>query len=489
MDNLLNIINILDNKIFIIYSKKTFLMYNNMYNNMYIYTLNDYKAYLIKQIPNDIQVSYSQYCFTENNIKDMIIKFLQLKINNYYLPDIFTNIKYLNSIQHIEQKSQEWLDIRKNIIPASESGYLLGVKGVGVMMNYISNKVGLPSTQDLLKNMLSIQHGNIFEDVSRIIYETRHNVIVKEYGLIKSKKNSMLSASPDGVVINANDNVDNVDNIPNCRIGRLLEIKNPFTYDASDDIKPEYMIQMQQQMYVLESPLCDFIKTNIVGLNVNKETIKNGFTSYKTLDDMLNDKYIDNALKIHNKNIPTINLNSRGMEKGLLISYKDMTTGNIKIILYSIKIEYVKDAIINWICTTKSELNKNGNNANSIHIQYWYIANYFEKTILYDEKLFEKNYIIRLQLIWNLITYIKNISDLQQRAHFISYTLRAHFNKPSAYYKTNDNFKSICSLLTQSLQLKPCSEDDYITYVQSQLNNLTIKTNNKNNKQIIELDF
>ena len=338
MDNLLNIINILDNKIFIIYSKKTFLMYNNMYNNMYIYTLNDYKAYLIKQIPNDIQVSYSQYCFTENNIKDMIIKFLQLKINNYYLPDIFTNIKYLNSIQHIEQKSQEWLDIRKNIIPASESGYLLGVKGVGVMMNYISNKVGLPSTQDLLKNMLSIQHGNIFEDVSRIIYETRYNVIVKEYGLIKSKKNSMLSASPDGVVINANDNVDNVDNIPNCRIGRLLEIKNPFTYDASDDIKPEYMIQMQQQMYVLESPLCDFIKTNIVGLNVNKETIKNGFTSYKTLDDMLNDKYIDNALKIHNKNIPTINLNSRGMEKGLLISYKDMTTGNIKIILYSIKI-------------------------------------------------------------------------------------------------------------------------------------------------------
>ena len=102
------------------------------------------------------------------------------------LTRILDNIKYFDSIPQIVQKSQEWLDMRKNLVPASESGYLLGVKGVGTLISYISNKVGISTRQELLQYMPSIQHGNMFEDVSRIIYETRHNVIVKEYGLIKS---------------------------------------------------------------------------------------------------------------------------------------------------------------------------------------------------------------------------------------------------------------------------------------------------------------
>ncbi len=521
MDNLLTILDTLDKKLFTIYAKQYNVLDNvsdnisdsSLNNNMYIYTLNEYKECLISQLKIQTQVK-NILVYDDISIINVVEIFLHSKITKYYLPNIRMNIKYFDSIKHIEQKSQEWLDTRINLIPASESGYLLGVKGVGVMMNYICNKVGISTMQDVLKNMLSIQHGNIFEDVSRMIYETRNNVIVKEYGLIKSRNNNILSASPDGIVIQScNSNSD-------YRIGRLLEIKNPFSYDASDDIKPEYMIQMQQQLYVLESPICDFIKTNIVGLNANNTTIKNGFTPYTTLDAMLNDKYINEKYinedttiteqqykiqdKIHNTNIPIMNLNSKGMEKGLLISYKDTISGNIKVIIYSIVIEYNKDTIIKWISTTKDDLIKNGIILNTIYVQYWYIAKYFEKTILYNKKLFEENYMVRLNLIWDLVNYIKKNENLytlhnditskqitnQIKDKFINTKLRAHFNKPSSYYKNIDNFNNICAILKQSLQLIP-EKDVMLETEPLQSSGVTVSkiTNKIKNVRIIELDF
>ena len=551
MNNLLTILDVLDKKLFTKYAKQysisDSISDSSLNNNMYIYTLNEYKECLISHLKKQIQIQIQTQTQIQTQIKtqtqtqvqnilvyddisiiNVVEIFLHSKITKYYLPNIRINIKYFDSIKHIEQKSQEWLDTRINLIPASESGYLLGVKGVGVMMNYICNKVGVSTMQDVLKNMLSIQHGNIFEDVSRMIYETRNNVIVKEYGLIKSRNNNILSASPDGIVIQScNSNSD-------YRIGRLLEIKNPFSYDASDDIKPEYMIQMQQQLYVLESPICDFIKTNIVGLNANNTTIKNGFTPYTTLDSMLNDKYINDKYinedttiteqqdkdkiqdkiqyKIHNTNIPIMNLNSKGMEKGLLISYKDTISGNIKVIIYSIVIEYNKDTIVKWISTTKDDLIKNGIILNTIYVQYWYIAKYFEKTILYNKKLFEDNYMVRLNLIWDLINYIKKNKNLnknlytshddttskqitnqlqnQLRNQFINTKLRAHFNKPSLYYKNIDNFNNICAILKQSLQLIP--DKDIIIEnetLQSSGDTVSQITNKIKNIRIIELDF
>ena len=442
------------------------------------------------------------------------------------LTRILDNIKYFDSIPQIVQKSQEWLDMRKNLVPASESGYLLGVKGVGTLISYISNKVGISTRQELLQYMPSIQHGNMFEDVSRTIYETRHNVIVKEYGLIQSRNTPILSASPDGVVINSNNNSNNTNNNANnntARIGRLLEIKNPYKYDDTETIKDEYAIQIQQQLYVLETAECDFIKTNIVGLTVNDETIKNGFKPYNNTspDDMLNDVYIYDSVSggvsggvsnpgIHNKNIPLLNLNSKGMEKGVLISYKDSITNNINIIMYPITIEYKKDEIELWIKTnlamikTKTTSNSNSN-SNTYRetipqIQYWYVARYYEKTVKYDSVLFEQNYIIRLHLIWDLITYIRNIRDtydlenadtltsvcgLDIVKQFINTQLRTALDKPSKFYSSIENFNNICILLKSTLKLKPLLviDDEYTQQetIKEEKRNAKRKNNNNNN--------
>lgn len=491
MNNLLKIIGEIDNSISITYSKK-----NNIHNGQYIYTLLEYKNLIQEKLDEykdqsnkDSKDSKKRIICKKGDYSKAIDIYFQSKISSYYLPKIFEKIETFNSIEHIEQKSLEWLEERRQLIAASESGYLLGIKGVGTMLNYLCCKIGLPNNQDKLAYMESIQHGNIFEDVSRMIYESRNNVIVQEYGLIKSKKNPILGASPDGIVIKSLD----VSNFS--RVGRLVEIKNPYKYDPSDEIKPEYQIQILQQQYVLDSPICDFVKTNIVGANVNSETLVQGFTPYQTLDQLLSDKYIQNSnFPIQNANIPIENINSKGMEKGILISYKDVISGDIKVLIYPITIPYIKENILEWIKKNKDELLKNGFNSQTIRIQYWYVAKYFEKTVIYDEDLFEKHYLPRLELIWQLVKYLREIKDKHIEKYgntycnnimkqFLETKIKAHLNKPSKFYQDVNNFNEICALLRDAVKLEPILEVD------SNPKDIKKQKIKQNKKAEIEIDF
>lgn len=377
-----------------------------------------------------------------------------------------------NAIPYVEQKTEEWLNARTQMITASEAGYLLGIKGVGTMINYITNKI-YPSTNDKLQYITSIQHGNIFEDVSRMIYETRHNVKIQEYGLITSDKHNILGASPDGIV--SHHNTTNLH-----KIGRIIEIKNPYKYDDTDFIKPEYMIQIYQQQYVLELPICDFIKTNIISSNASQDTINKGFIPYKTLDDMLFDTYTESPhITISNLNIPIQNLNSKGMEKGLLITYK--LNNETKIYLYPINITYNKKQILEWINHTKTEIiSKHGTFTN---IYYWYIAKYHEQSIEYNAELYENHYIPRLKIIWNIIKHLKKMQtkyDDNVISNFINTQIKTHLNKSSTYYKNINNSREIYTLLQNTLELKPNPQSDCKLQIESQ--------SNKKNKKI-ELDF
>lgn len=452
---------------------------NNLYDNAYIYTLPEYKDYLLTHLSSLYKPK------TSNNVMDNYIKD---KISKVYLPKIKSLLETYNNIEHIEQKSEEWLVERRQIISASESGYLLGVKGCGTIINYLTNKLNVKNTLDNLRFQPSIQHGNIFEDVSRMIYESRNNVSVHEYGLIKSRKTCILGASPDGIVFSGTS-----------RIGRLVEIKNPYKYDETDDIKPEYLIQIYQQQYVLELPLCDFIKTNIVGSNVNSDTIANGFQPYKTLDQMLADipptpqqlPQTGRNLVLYNTNLPQKNLNSKGMEKGVLLSYKSIT-GEIKVVIYPINIEYEKETITEWIIQQRNELINSGVNRDSIAVQYWYVAKYSEQTVEYDAELFEKNYLPRLELIWKLIEYLKIIQSTHGEdilKTFLETQVKAHLNKPSKFYKDVMNFDANCKVLQDAIKLKPITEE-LSNAVENVKEKKTVKTQRKSKLLLeIELDF
>jgi len=308
----------------------------------------------------------------------------------------------------------------------------------------LKNKLGLSTSQDNLKYKSSIQHGNIYEDISRMIYESRHQIIVKEYGLIKTDKTPILGASPDGIVISSLNN-------NNSRIGRLVEIKNPYSYDVSSLIKPEYEIQIMQQQYVLDIPLCDFIKTNIMGSNPNNSYKDTGFQPYNNIDEFLAD-IPNETTKIQNININRNNLTVNGMEKGILIYYKNPDTNEYTIISYPLTIAYKKEEILEWLKKNKNEIKNKGVNEFKIGVDYWYLVSYFEKTVHYEEKLYEQIYIPRLILIWEIVNNLRvflNLNGLEKLNTLIDNDLYNIFYRKNAsgFYKNITNQNEILDIL------------------------------------------
>jgi len=414
----------------------------------------------------------------------------------------------------IAQKSAEWLAARKNLIAASEAGYLLGIKSISSMINYIKAKCNITTSLDYLNTLDSIRHGCIYETVSRSIYESRHGVRVCEYGLITTPKSAILGASPDGIVLSTNPDASYQDSN---RIGRIVEIKNPYDYDPSETIKPEYAVQILQQQYVLGLPQCDFIKTNIIGSTVNDKTANKGLKPYYDIDAFLADvpSIADNASNKDelepspsNKNIPECNLSSKGMEKGILIYYKDIESGQYITYLYPLEIPYTKPAILEWIKTMKARIStEHGICISNIAIEYWYLAAYFEKSLEYDSHLFESIYLPRLELVWQLICRIRQMQlptrEAEAMTSFIDNILKPHLNKPSAFYKLSSNQKEICNLLEVALQMDISLVSKQITLSsdanikkERELNKPEEKTKIKYNvknktkvKVIIEYDF
>ena len=379
----------------------------------------------------------------------------------------------------IAQKSPKWLAARKNLIAASESGYLLGIRSCSGMISYIKAKCNLSTSLDYIGKLDAIRHGNIYEDVSRAIYQSRHSLEVKEYGLITTTKNAFLGASPDGIVIQefktnqeksqetSQDTSQDTSQEPEptkhieSRIGRLVEIKNPYDYDPSDYIKPEYAVQVLQQQFVLDLPKCDFVKTNIIGASVNETTTDKELLPYHDINAFLADVPItkdQDMQPIANKNIPASNLTSKGMEKGIIIHYKDSKTGQTITHLYPLDTPYTKPGILEWIKTTKETIfSSTGICKSQIAVEYWYLAAYFEKTLEYDSHLFENIYLPRLELVWQLITHIRQLQELYSTElihNFIDNHIRPHINKPSAFYKLSTNQIEICNLLETALQLE-----------------------------------
>lgn len=404
----------------------------------HLYSLSDYRALFLEYFK---QSSTTDTTTTEDKYVAELDKYFKIKLK-LYLPRVTSILDKINSIEHIEQKSQKWLDERKSVIAASESGYLLGFRATSSILNYIKGKINISTSLDKLKYMESIQHGNICEDISKMIYCSRNRVKLAEYGLIKTTKKNFLGASPDGIV---------TEDSTNTRIGRLVEIKNPYDYDDSDLIKPEYKVQILQQQYVLDLPVCDFVKTNIIRPNCKDSTVKLGFKPIETLRQFLADiPSSDPDTPIANANIPRNNLNSKGMEKGVIITYK----GEVKI--YPLDKPYTEQAILLWINETKTALMEQGFSKQHIYVEYWYLANYFEKTLVYENDVFENNYLVRLELIWKLIEQLKLMQNKHNQStldSFINNKLKPLITNTSAYYQNINNFDEQVQTLVKCITL------------------------------------
>ena len=115
-----------------------------------------------------------------------------------------------------------------------------------------------------------MHHGNKYEDVSIMLYESLYKTKVKDYGCIQHDIYEFLGASPDGIVVDSNSS----------RYGRMLEIKNPTTREITGIPKEDYWIQMQLQMETCNLNECDFLETGFKEYNSQEDFMEDGTFTY-----------------------------------------------------------------------------------------------------------------------------------------------------------------------------------------------------------------
>lgn len=170
----------------------------------------------------------------------------------------------------VEQKSDEWLELRRTKITASSVATALRMNGDERYDEYINEK---RTGERRFFGNSATRYGEMFEPIARKIFEHYEHVPVKEYGFVVNEDYPCLGVSPDGV-------------LPD---GNLLEIKCPYTRKITGDIKNDYWQQIQLQCSVMKAEYCHFLECDF-----KLEKLKKNSNLKYDLKRVL-DKYLDSG--------------------------------------------------------------------------------------------------------------------------------------------------------------------------------------------------
>lgn len=191
------------------------------------------------------------------------------KINNisYCFKDWIETEKHF--IHTAIQGTQEWKDVRKNRLTASNSSIVTGKNRYKTIENYIPEFLGLKEPVFDEISLFRMNQGTIHEPIAREWYCKKLGFVVKELGLVVRKEELRLGASTDGVIyetLNGKEiETDGIIEIkcPMYMYPKLLEYsKNANNIENiyyKDHIHPEHYEQMQCTMWVLDKKFCDYI--------------------------------------------------------------------------------------------------------------------------------------------------------------------------------------------------------------------------------------
>ena len=166
-------------------------------------------------------------------------------------------IAYLRELPQPDQRTTAWYEYRHNLITASNAW-----KGLGASQSHLNSLIYekcQPINTEKFSNVnvdSPFHWGQKYEPLSVLVYEKDYNTVVEDFGCIQDEVHKFLGASPDGI------NVDKSSE----RYGRMLEIKNRFSYSVpiTGIPKLEYWVQMQLQMNVCRLNECDFLETKFL---------------------------------------------------------------------------------------------------------------------------------------------------------------------------------------------------------------------------------
>ena len=307
------------------------------------------------------------------------------------------NIEYIRSVPQHQQRTPEWYKRRNEMITASaawkvfksdsninqlvyekcSAAAALASTSVTTTESLSSddNDETLPApalTQAPTPALAKAQYVNVnsplhwgqkYEEISRMIYESRNNTQVGEFGCIPHSDYPFLGASPDGININPSSPL----------YGRMLEIKNIVNREIDGVPLEEYWIQMQLQMQVCKCDECDFLETR--------------FKEYADEEEFLKDSASDFDNEFHLTNSRTL--------KGVFSYF--IKDGGTPVYYYAPLYLTRKEYDI-WC----EEIIDKHTDLVWIKNVYWYLHQYSCVLVLRNDVWF-KNAIPQIEKVWNII--------------------------------------------------------------------------------------
>jgi putative phage-type endonuclease len=146
----------------------------------------------------------------------------------------------LISAVYAEQRSQEWLDLREQMITASDVASAIGENRYESVDSFVKKKV----LRTKWAGNAATAHGTALEPMVRDMYDEKTGRKSHEIGLVQHREYPWLGASPDGVTED----------------GLLIEIKCPLTRKIEKKVPSYYLPQVQLQLEITDLEECDFIQ-------------------------------------------------------------------------------------------------------------------------------------------------------------------------------------------------------------------------------------
>jgi len=149
-------------------------------------------------------------------------------------------VEKLISHEYAAQRSKEWLELRGNMLTASDVATAIGVNPYEKPEGLILKKCG----HNKFDGNQATFHGNKYEDEARDIYCERYGEVCHEIGLYPHPKYKWLGGSPDGLT----------------ESGKLVEIKCPLKRKITPEVPVYYMPQIQLLLDILDLEEAVFIQ-------------------------------------------------------------------------------------------------------------------------------------------------------------------------------------------------------------------------------------
>jgi putative phage-type endonuclease len=154
--------------------------------------------------------------------------------------EIHPKVKALLEATYFEQRSQEWLDLRENMLTASDAASALGANPYEKPDKLLMKKCGAHKWS----GNAATAHGTLLEPVARDLYDAQFSKKTHELGLVVHPKYPFLGGSADGVTED----------------GILVEIKCPLKRKIEPKVPKHYVAQVQLLMEILDLEVCDFVQ-------------------------------------------------------------------------------------------------------------------------------------------------------------------------------------------------------------------------------------